>query len=46
MCRSSAIKFHYCEKYVYGMAQTADALEVARRAATWLHLEGGRSTQA
>ena len=30
------IKFHYFEKYVYGMAVTADALEVARRAATWL----------
>ena len=30
------IKFHYFERYVYGMAQTADTLEVARRAATWL----------
>ena len=32
------VKFHYFEKYVYGMAQTADTLEVARRAATWLVL--------
>lgn len=32
------VKFHYFEKYVYGMAQTADTLEVARRAATWLML--------
>ena len=30
------VKFHYFELYVYGMAQTADTLEVARRAATWL----------
>ena len=32
------VKFHYFERYVYGMSQTADTLEVARRAATWLML--------
>ena len=32
------VKFHYFERYVYGMAQTPDALEVARRASTWLFL--------
>ena len=32
------VKFHYFEKYVYGMSQTADTFEVARRAATWLML--------
>ena len=30
------IKFHYFEKYGYGMGMTADTLEEARRAATWM----------
>ena len=32
------IKFHYYEKYSYGMAMTADTLEEARRASTWMLL--------
>ena len=30
------VKFHYFERYAYGMAVTADTIEVARRAGTWL----------
>ena len=32
------LKFHYFERYVYEMAVTPDALEVVRRASTWLML--------
>ena len=37
-CHQRRVKFHYHERYTYKHSSTCDALEVSRRANTWLYL--------